>query len=336
MTRKSRVSRMMLFLIVIILLSAVRSFSQNEVALGVDLSADEGESPASEAVPWASAGLALSGYPTDAVSWFLDGAGRGELAVRSQTATAAGNLIATGTLRRGLGMLRLDIEGFGDVSTANETGSVSGDASLFGSTGSARYSVYGEVTGGVFRASQDTTWSSSGLLGSSLTLGNQVAPDASIRGSYSWLPDGGWRSRLGADLTVPWYPPAPATLSFGVSGYRGLGDTRYAVGDAGYYPDQYWELGWNGELAYSITRRVTAELLLPGSVRWYLHGPVVDGVMQGGRERVTSFSPGLSLRGALGGGFSAVVEAGGDLRWSNSPSLDNLRGYLSTSLRYGF
>ncbi|NBC28485.1 MAG: hypothetical protein GVY29_00660 [Spirochaetes bacterium] len=336
MMRTPRISQLLLFLIVIILLPTAFSFGQNEVALGVDLSADESESPATEAVPWASAGLSLSGYPTDAVSWFFDGAGRGELAVRSQTATVAGSLLATGTLRRGLGMLRVDIEGFGDVSTGNETGSVSGDMSLFGSTGSARHSVYSEVKGGVMRASEDTTWSSSGLLGGSLTIGNQVAPDASLRGSYTWLPDGGWRSRLGADLTVPWYPPMPATVSVGVSGYRGLGNTRYAVGDAWYYPDQYWELGWNGELAYSLTRRMTAELLLPGSLRWYLHGPVVDGVMQDGQERVTSFSPGLSLRGDLGGGFSAVVEVGGDLTWSNSPSLDNLRGYLSTSVRYGF
>jgi hypothetical protein len=336
MMRDRRIPRLLFFLLMVGATAIPCVHGQNEVALGVDLTADDAESPATDAAPWLSAGLSFAGYPTDSVSWFVDGAGRGEFATRSRTATASGTILATGTLRRGLGTLRVDVEGAGRAATASEAGSLSGNVSLFASTGNARYSMYGETSGGARSDAAGATWSTSGLLGGSVTLGNRVAPDAAIYGTYSRLPDGEWRSRLGADVTVPWYPPAPAIVSLGISGYRGLGNTRYAVDNDWYYPDRYWELAWNGELAYSLTRSITAELLLPGSLRWYLHGPVVDGAMESGRERVTTLRPELSLRWELGRGFATRVDFGGDLIWSNSPSLDNLRGYLTTSIRYGF
>ncbi len=323
--------------VIAFLLIATSAGAQNQVAVGVDASVRDDVTPAAGAVPWVSGAFSLYGYPTDALSWFVDGAGRGEYRSRSQDGAFTATALASGSYRRGLGTIGAELDGTLNLSTGGDGAALDSGVTLFGSTGSAEYAVYGEAGGGLSYQNPDTTYEVSGLVGGSVTIGGTVAPDLSVRGVYRTLADGNRQGGVGADLSVPWYPPHPFTATFGVGAFRSLGDTTYEVDDSAYYPDRFWDFSWNGEVAFSLSRRVALEVLVPGSLQLFTdHGPVVDGTMQSGRERVLSFAPAVNAAFTVTPRLTMESEIGGDLNWSNSPYQDVLSGYVTLAARYGF
>lgn len=323
-------------IVAVLLLGSVRVAAQNELSAGLDVETDQATSETLALLPWLGGAFSLSGYPGDALSWFVDGAGRGEYRSATGEGAFASTLLLTGSYRQGLSTLRVDLQGDADLSTGESPTAASGQLGLFASTGSIRSSVYGEITGAVDYREAERSWSARGFLGGSLTTGPRLAPDLRFNGGYSWLPRGEWQGDLGVTLTLPWYPAGPWSATAALGGLRSLGSTVGDVEGGEYYPDRHWDGFLDLQLLWSPRPRLLLDLLTPASFRLYDHGPVEGETMQAGREWLLSLAPGVRLSMDLTSELTLDIEAGGSLRWSNSPSAGAHAAYAGVALRYRF
>lgn len=310
--------------------------AQNELATGVEGSLDQGTPETLAVVPWLSGAFSLVGYPTDALSWFLDGAGRGEYRSATGEGVFASTLLLTGSYRRGLSTIRVDLEADAELSTGETPAAAIGALSAHASTGNVRSSLYGTLRGSVNYLDTDVTWATEGVLGGSITAGPRLAPDLRADGGYAWLPGGDWQADLGLTLTLPWYPAGPWSATLAVGGTRSYGSILGDVEGGSYYPDRYREAFWDVQMFWSPRARMLVEFLVPGSFRLSDHGPVQDEVMQGGREWLLRAAPGLRMGFSLSPSWTLELETGGVLQWSNSPSLATDSAYAGLALRYRF
>lgn len=325
------------FLVALVMLTANPVLAQNEVSLGLDAALQQDAGSSVELSPWLSTALSLYGYPTGALSWFADAAGRAEYLSSDQAGVFSGTANAGASLRRGLSILRMDAAAGSVIYTGGAPASLDAAVRLGASTGSAVYALYAETEGGIAYSEPDRTLFGRGQLGGSVTIGAAVAPDLALTGLYRGFDGGDSQTTVGMDLSLPWYPPRDFTATLGFGALRSFGTAEYFVGDDRYLPDRYWELSWDGSVSISLSRRVAVDVMVPGYLQFYTeHGPLVGGSMQSGTEWVVSMSPAISASFDLSDFLVLEGELGAELSRSNSPYRAASSGYLTAALRYRF
>ena len=326
-------------LLVLSVPSSLVAFDSASVGVGVDATLESDAAQPFLIAPRLDASFSFSGYPTMALSWFVDGAGELSFPLPEAAISATGVVVAGASARAGLTSVRADVESAVNATSGGGPVYVELTPVLGFSTGTPLYSVFAETKGSGIYSSEHGSWALFGNaeIGFSVSILNRLAPALEISGSYSSLWDATESYTIGASLDIPWYPSLPGTFSLRAGLLRSGGTAAVESSDgAVYYPDRYWELWFDVSGAYAFSKALSLELRAPGSVARADHGALIAGEPGDALQITTTLTPSAKLTVRPVSGLSISVQGGATFRLSNSAYLQSTLFFASLGTHYTF
>jgi hypothetical protein len=307
-----------------------------QVLIGAGSGVEVGETVIPSA--WFQGAGSFYTFPSQALSLFLDVAGRGgwEQEDASELFGVA-SLQGTASYRVGGLTSRLALSTYAQGATDDNPlyFRLANEALI--TYGTFQYSFFVEPSY-IFAHYDDSTHQLEGRVGGSVTVLDTTVMTAGVDGFVSLEEPNVTKSGWGGSLEGSWYPAIPVSADAAVRLTKAWSDDSLQFGDEELFLDNYLQYEWDVSVLTNIGSSMSVDLLFAGWMREKEHPAIVDGVLQQEDEWQLRLSPGLSHSFRFTRYVSLVTELSVELRRSNSSygALNNETFGLSSTARYRF